>query len=99
MKRTKSKKPNWQIDIAKERIEKLLNLSKEKAKTEPEKSRRYVRLARKIGLRYNVRLTRFQKKSFCKECNTVMVPGITMSIRIVDGKQSKKCSICGNKIT
>lgn len=98
MRRSKSTKPLHQINIAKERIEKLLNLSKENLDLKPERSRRYVKLARKIGLRYNVRLSRTQKKNFCKECDTYLVPGKTMTVRIVDGEPLKKCFTCGNKI-
>jgi ribonuclease P protein subunit RPR2 len=99
MKRQKKGKPSWQIGIAKERIEKLLNISKETAETKPEKSRRYVNLARKIGMRYNVRLSKYQKKQFCKTCDTILVPGKTMSVRVVGGKTVKKCSFCGNEVS
>lgn len=61
-------------DIAKERIDILFDLADEELKKHPERSRRYVQLARKIGLRYNVRLPETVKKKFCKHCNTLLKP-------------------------
>ncbi|OGI15148.1 hypothetical protein A3K63_03385 [Candidatus Micrarchaeota archaeon RBG_16_49_10] len=99
MKRTRATKPPWQLKIAAERVEKLLGLSGRELDARPEKSRRYVRLARTIGLRYNLRLGKAQKEKFCKSCNTFMVLGKTMTVRIVEGKVSKRCSVCGSKVT
>lgn len=67
--RERTKKPVFQSRIAKERIEILLDLAKKEFKNHPERSKKYVELARKIGKRYNVRLTKKQKRSFCKKCN------------------------------
>ena len=85
----RSKKPEWQTGIAKERIEILFNLAKKEFKKHPDRSRRYVGLARKIGLRYNVRLSKEMKKEFCKNCNTLLVLG----------KTSKKTEDRKNRIT
>ncbi len=73
----KRKKPEWQLEIARERIEKLFSLAGSAYDSNPDRSRRYIELARKIGLRYNVRLDKGEKRSFCKKCNTILVPGKT----------------------
>jgi len=78
----KSKKPDWQQKIAKERIDILFNLANKEFKKHPERSRRYVELARKIGLRYNVRFTRTLKRKFCKNCNSLLKPGISAKLRL-----------------
>ena len=58
-------KPEWQIKIAKERIDILFG---EAAKTKDTAlQKRYMQLAKKIGMRYNVRLGK-RKKMFCKHC-------------------------------
>jgi ribonuclease P protein subunit RPR2 len=75
------RKPRWQQKIAKERISILFDLALKELKKHPERSIRYVELARKIGLRYNVRLRKL-KRVFCKKCNTVLIPGYTSRIRI-----------------
>jgi ribonuclease P protein subunit RPR2 len=75
--RKKSKKPEWQLRIARERIEILFELAKNELKGHPERARRYVELARKIGLRYNLRLSKEKKRLFCKKCNTLLYIGET----------------------
>ncbi|MEM5766346.1 MAG: ribonuclease P protein component 4 [Candidatus Aenigmatarchaeota archaeon] len=95
--RLRAKKPRWQRKIAKERIEILFNLAEKELKKHPERSRRYVELARKIGLRYNIRLQRELKRKFCKNCNTLLIPGLTCSIRIQNKMITIKCKNC-NKI-
>lgn len=92
------KKPDWQREIAKERIQILLDLAKKNLEKHPNRSRRYVELARKIGLRYNIRLTKKQKRSFCKKCNTILIPGKTSTVRL-DPKHKNltiKCLNCKN---
>jgi len=91
------RKPAWQIRIAKERISLLFELAKKELGSKPERSRRYVELARKIGLRYNVRLPKQVKRSFCKQCNTLLVPGRTCQVRIYGQVKIIKCTHC-NKI-
>jgi ribonuclease P protein subunit RPR2 len=93
------RKPEWQEDIAKERIEILFRLAEKEFKKYPERSRRYIQLARKIGLRYNVRLPKEVKRKFCKNCNSLLIPGTTEQVRI-DSKTktvARKCLKC-NKV-
>ncbi len=84
--------------IARERIERLFNLAKEEFKKNPKRSRDYVKLARKIGMRYNVRLTKGQKRSFCKECNQLLIPGKSSKVELDSDKKVIiiKCLNCGN---
>jgi len=70
--RGRGQKPTYQLDIAKERIEILLKLAKKEARKNPDRSRRYVQLARKIGMRYNVRLPAEWKRVFCKGCGALL---------------------------
>ncbi|MEM5879198.1 MAG: ribonuclease P protein component 4 [Candidatus Aenigmatarchaeota archaeon] len=92
-----SKKPEWQLKIARERIQILFNLAEKELKQHPERSKRYIELARKIGLRYNIRLPKELKRKFCKNCNTLLKPGLTCSIRIQNKMIIIKCWNC-NKI-
>ena len=95
MKRKISRKPEWQRRIAKERIKILLDLAEKEVKKNLERSRRYVELARIIGKRYNVRLTKEQKAKFCKKCNTILIPGYTMKTWL-DPKTKTKVVKCLN---
>ena len=64
--RIRKQQPERRVKIAKERIEILLDLAKREV-DKPERSKRYVELARKISKRYNIRLKKGQKRSFCKK--------------------------------
>jgi len=97
-KRRPAKKPRWQKEIAKERIEILL-AEAEKAVKEGKVNfaNRYARLAKLIGMRYNVRLTKEQKRRICKYCDAFLYPGITCRVKF-DPKSKRvkiRCSICG----
>ena len=90
-------KPAFQTRIAKERIEILLNLAKDEFKNHPERSKKYVEFARKIGKKYNVRFTKEQKRGFCKKCNQLLIPNKTSEIRTDSRKNliNIKCINCG----
>jgi ribonuclease P protein subunit RPR2 len=94
--RKRTRKPAFQTKIAKERIGILLDLAKKEFKNHPERCKKYVELARKIGKRYNVRLTKEQKRNFCKKCNQLLIPNET-SETIIDSRKKVvniKCINC-----
>jgi len=64
-KRKRRSRPDWVTDIAKERIKILL----ERALSTPDRKERYLELARKIGMRYNVRVPKSYKRRVCKKCS------------------------------
>jgi ribonuclease P protein subunit RPR2 len=98
MKRIRKVKQKHMVDIAKERIERLLELARDEFDKKPERSRDYIKLARKIGMRYNVRLKKEQKRTFCKKCNQLLIPEKTSKVEIDSKKKLKiiKCLNCGN---
>lgn len=86
-------KPEWQIKIAKERIGILFS---EAAKTNDKAlQNRYMKLAKKIGMRYNVRLGE-KKKMFCKNCFYYFSADVKR--RLKNGKLVIVCPGC-QKIT
>lgn len=89
------KKPRWQKRIAKERIEILFELARKSLEKYPERSKRYVELLRKIGLRYNIRLRKNIKRSICKNCNQLLIPGKTATVRLNKKTIIVKCLECG----
>ena len=91
MKRKYSKKPADNVKIAKERINELFDQA-EKAKQEY--SNRYVELARKIAMKYKVRIPPTLKKKFCKHCNEYLRPGVNCRVRTREGKIVYYCSNC-----
>ena len=95
MQRRVSRKPEWQLKIAKERIKRLLEMAEEKAKTEPVYSKKYSSMAIKIGMRYNIRLSKEAKRSICKGCNLYLIPGINCTGR-TNSKQVSVIITCKN---
>jgi ribonuclease P protein subunit RPR2 len=69
--------------IARERISILLRLAEKEVKEHSERSRRYVELARKIGMRYKVRFPRKYKRKICKNCHAFLKPGVNCTVRLV----------------
>jgi len=68
--------------IALERIELLLGMAREELARNPERARRYVQLAKRLGTRYRARPSKGLKRSFCKECNTPWVIGRSVKVRL-----------------
>ena len=84
--------------IARERMERLFQLAEENAMEHPERARRYVELARKIGQRYNVPTPAEWKYRFCKRCNSFWIPGETVIVRVKPEPQPHVeyiCLVCG----
>ncbi len=63
------RKPAQQQKIALERIDKLFQQAKLRAADSPALAKRYVTLARKIGMKYKVRLPKELRRRFCRACN------------------------------
>jgi len=81
-----------------ERIGILFSLAKKEAKAHPERGKRYVFLARKLATRFRLRLPAQFKKSFCKKCNSLYLPGINAKVRL-DSRTRRvvyECA-CGEK--
>ncbi|MDR2944719.1 MAG: ribonuclease P [Methanosarcinales archaeon] len=81
--------------IAEERIVILFGLAEQNFKTHPERTARYIELARTIGMRYRVRLTRGQKRRICKHCYSYLVPGNNCRVRLSGGTVQTTCFSCG----
>ena len=91
------KQESWKR-IAKERVEILFNLAESEFRKHPERSKRYVELARKIAMKYNVRLPNDLKVRFCRKCNSYLKPGVNSRVRTRKDKQSVivTCLVCNH---
>ncbi|SDG30322.1 ribonuclease P protein subunit Rpp21 [Methanolobus vulcani] len=94
----KSRKKNKAVarSIAQERIEYLFDLAKGEFSENPELSKRYVSLARKIGMRHRVSIPSELKISFCKNCGSLLLPGNNSRVRLKDASIIITCLDCGN---
>lgn len=57
--------------------------------------RRYVTLARRIGMRYQVSLPRELRRQVCRGCGALLVAASTARHRIANGRLSITCLACG----
>lgn len=69
-------------DIARQRIELLLEMADKIYKQYPDLAQRYVDLARKIGMKCRVRIPWWWKRRICKYCKSVLVPGVNCRVRL-----------------
>jgi ribonuclease P protein subunit RPR2 len=68
--------------IAEERVDILLRLAKDAVRSDPSLSKRYVELAQRIAMRSGVRLGPQRKQFICKNCKSLLVPGINCRVRV-----------------
>lgn len=60
----------------------LLHNSLETAKNDLSLAQRQASIARKICLRYNVRLNYFERQLYCRKCKKFIIPGINSRVRM-----------------
>jgi ribonuclease P protein subunit RPR2 len=86
------------VRIAAERISALFALAEREARGDfPELADRYVRLARRIGMRYNVRLPPEYAEAYCRGCSRFWVEGRTVRTRLRSGRRVRTCLVCGRE--
>ena len=94
MKRKYNKKPKKQREIALERIKILFEQAKKMFKEDPSLSNRYVKLARKLSMKYKIRIPRELKRKFCKHCYSYLRPPYNARVRLQKGKVVYTCYNC-----
>ena len=94
MKRLHKKKPFEQRRVALERVVLLFDMASLVFKSEPGLSDRYVDLARKIAMKFKVKIPSSLKKQFCKSCHCFLVPGSNCSVRLQKSKVVYFCKKC-----
>jgi len=84
------------VRVAAERIQRLFALAAEESSYGPSPlADRYVDLARRIGMRYNVRIPREFAGSYCRGCSRYWVEGRTVRTRLRGGRRVATCLGCG----
>jgi len=82
--------------IATERIEILFGLvEQEMRRGRPERAKRYLDLALKIGMRYKISISAW-KRRFCPACKTFYQYPSGASVRLRRGRMIITCNSCGN---
>jgi len=95
----KRKKKSAVEKIALERIYRLFELAEQQFESHPERSKRYVELARRIGMRNKARIPPELKQRFCKKCNAFLVDGKNPALEKKSGFVEIECMECNAKFT
>ncbi|MGI6472185.1 MAG: ribonuclease P protein component 4 [Candidatus Methanomethylophilaceae archaeon] len=81
-------------DIGTQRITKLTSMAVDAVKEgKPDRARRYVDLARKIGMKTRTGIP--GTYVYCDRCLVPLVPGVNCTVRLNNGKVSMTCAECG----
>lgn len=80
--------------IALERIYRLFELAEKELNKNPDRSKRYVQLARAIGKRNRARIPKELKPKFCKKCNVFLKKDINADIERIGSMLIIKCKEC-----
>ena len=84
-------------EAAMDRIETLYRLAFNMARSgEVDLARRYLKLARKVGMRYTIRIPTDLSRMTCRKCTAPLLPGITSRSRIRSGRKIVTCLECGH---
>ncbi len=83
--------------IARERIEVLFEQARKEFCAHPERSNRYVDIARRISMRLRIRIDRDLRRQYCHHCYSFLVPGRNMRVRVHRGNVIVTCRCCNKK--
>lgn len=85
------------MTVAEERIETLEELAREAVvRSEVDRSKRYVRLARRIAERNRLSIPRRFDRFTCDSCDVYLRPGVNARTRLQDGHVVVTCD-CGGQ--
>ena len=94
MKKKYIDKPKKHKKIALERINTLFKEAKSMFNEDPKLSNRYVQLARRISMKYKVKIPAQFKRRICKNCYCYLVPGKNCRVRTHKGHIVYYCLNC-----
>lgn len=88
------KKRNSDKELAIEKIKTLFSEAEKQFSKNPKLSNRYVDLARKISMKFNIRMPKELKRKFCKHCYSYLVPDKNCRVRIHKSRVIYSCLNC-----
>lgn len=80
--------------IALEKIKTLFFEAEKQFPKDSNLSNRYVKLARKIAMKFNIPMPREFKRKFCKHCYVYLVPNKNCRVRIHKSRVIYSCDNC-----
>jgi ribonuclease P protein subunit RPR2 len=88
-----------QRDTARQRIRILYKQATHVYPEDPELSRRYTRLLKRIAERTRTRLPKYVRRGICRNCDTVLIQGVNSHTRIRQRREphvAVTCHTCGH---
>jgi len=82
------------IKTAKESINHLFTEAEKVFSEDKSLANRYVEIARKIGMKYKVRIPSNLQRKFCKHCYKFLMPGKNLRVRTQKSKVVYYCLEC-----
>ena len=89
-------KPSKQVEIARKRIRFLFREAEGVFKDNSKQADKYVKTARKLSMKFKIKLTSQLKRKFCKHCHIFLMPGINARVRVHKHRVIYYCSKCKN---
>jgi len=86
---------NARREIALERIYRLFEVAEAEFKEMPERSKRYVQMARKISTRNKAPIPTELKRKFCRKCGALLVKGKNAEWKEAEKWVEISCGECG----
>jgi len=93
-KRGYKKKPGEQREMANRRIGILFDMANEVFSKDKALANRYVTLARKISMKYKVRIPPELRRRFCRHCYKFLMPSVNCRVRLQGKKVVYYCFNC-----
>ena len=94
MKRPYNRKPKLQVNESKKQIQELIEKAGDIFNKDKARANRYVELARKISMKFKIKIKPSLKRRFCKHCYNYLMPGENCRIRTKEGKVIYYCRDC-----
>ena len=89
---TKARRRNK--EIASERMDILLDISLKILRTDRTRAQHYFQLARRLGMRYKIRLSPRFRRLICRRCKSLSVPGVNARVRLQQRRESHMVVTC-----
>lgn len=80
--------------FAKQKTKELIEKAEQTFSKNKSLANRYITLARKLSMKYNLRIPSELKRRFCKHCYKFLMPGVNARVRTKDGKLIYTCFEC-----
>lgn len=95
----RGRRPKWMIKIADERLEILFKMAEDEFSLHPQRSHRYVEMARSIAQKYNLKMPSYWRGRYCKGCKRFLKHGLNSKVRLNHSAVTIECLECGEVST